>query len=494
MGINLNCPECGKRMTFSLASTEVSCPHCGYQRDTGLDRKIEEVRAKGPRPEITISNEQAINARAVSLFHTAHDRLFDDDKAGAVAALREALDIQPDFLDAHLWMAKISDDETVKRDHLSSILAYDPGHVEATRQMMVLNGRLTPEQARQSHDERSPILQVAEEAVNTAIISLCCPNCGGDVSTNEAATQVECRFCGHIIMVARSNTETADSFLAAMLERRTQSIEWEVGERLLHCNECGAERAVPGNTLSTRCPFCGSNQVIEQDALESFVQPDGILPFTISREEAGQRIKQQLKQFSERLKGWFDDNRVASATLNGFYLPFWVFDAQLQINRTRIDNTPNLNRYRPQTSVAQAYQRSTFDEALYDVAVCAVKSPPPAMTQQLGTFHTGELLDYNPALIVKYPAQIYSLNFDGAALEARSRIAGWMREKYGQRQMNDDDGVSINVFSNIRAMQFRLALMPVWIAHLVEVDQDRRVALVNGQTGQVVLGKTEKGS
>jgi hypothetical protein len=46
--------------------------------------------------------------------------------------------------------------------------------------------------------------------------------------------------------------------------------------------------------------------------------------------------------------------------------------------------------------------------------------------------------------------------------------------------------------SVVKQMHFRLLLLPVWVGMLEEQDGDRRPALVNGQTGKVVLGKVLK--
>ena len=284
------------------------------------------------------------------------------------------------------------------------------------------------------------------------------------------------------------STSDGDLFIAAMLERKAQPVRWLIGERLLHCNNCGAERTIAGNQLSTRCPFCNSNHVIEKDALDSFEQPEGLIPFTISRDDAGESIKQHLRGFTERVKGWFDNNKVAQATLNGFYLPFWVYDATLNITRTRIDNAPTPDRAR----VAAPYLQSNLTDAMYDVEVCAVQSPPNALTMHLGDYDLHDLVSYQPDLLAAYPAQLYTVDFDEAALEARSRISTAMRAKYGRRELSEDSHVSINVLTAIQQMRFRLVLLPVWVATLVEQDQDVRPALVNGQTGQVVLGKAEK--
>ncbi len=88
---------------------------------------------------------------------------------------------------------------------------------------------------------------------------------------------------------------------------------------------------------------------------------------------------------------------------------------------------------------------------------------------------------YEPELLAKYPAELYTIDMDAAALEARSRIASAMREKFGNREMSDDSSISISVFTNIQQMSFRLALLPVWIATLIEVDQDTNLAALAKQ-------------
>ncbi|HEX2906230.1 MAG TPA: hypothetical protein VHO69_05175, partial [Phototrophicaceae bacterium] len=229
--------------------------------------------------------------------------------------------------------------------------------------------------------------------------------------------------------------------------------------------------------------------VVERDALGSFEQPNGIIPFRISREQAGAAIKERLRGLSERLQGMFNNNKVTRATLNGYYLPFWVFDALIEVTRTRVDNSRS--GYDRRLYITDPYSRSTFNDAQYDVEVCAVKSPPRSLVNRLGDYHLRDLADYTPELLAKYPAQLYSLDFDQAALEARSLVSTAMRIKYGQREVTDND-VIINVATNIQNMSFQLVLLPVWIATLVEQDKDVRPALVNGQTGKVVLGKARK--
>ncbi len=494
MGIKLNCPTCGTRMSFDLKTTSVVCPECGYKPTTDIDERAAQIRAKGQRPNVSIHNIDQIQARAISLFYTAQDYLFDGNKKAAIDSLEDALDIQHDFADAHLWIAKISDDEAVKRDHLSSILAVDGSHGEATRMMLVLNGRLTADQAEKGEKSSGPVIKQIGEAVKTTLSGTRCPKCNGNLTTNDITGRVECGFCGYKEGQGERHTATGDSLLAALLERRAQPVKWVIGERLLHCKNCGAERAIPATELSARCPFCNSNQVIEQDALNSFDQPDGIIPFKVTREEASNLVKDHLKSVTERIKGWFDNNKIASATLSGYYLPFWMFDAIVEVTRTRIQNQ-STNRgygYTRTITPVEPYVQTKYNEIFGDMEVCGVQSPSKELTRGLGDYHTSDLLDYSPNLLAKYPAQLYTQDFDQAALEARSQISTAMRYKFSRRETMEDEKVTINVFTTIQQMSFRLILAPVWIAHLIEQDKDQRTALINGQTGQVILGKSEK--
>jgi hypothetical protein len=64
-----------------------------------------------------------------------------------------------------------------------------------------------------------------------------------------------------------------------------------------------------------------------------------------------------------------------------------------------------------------------------------------------------------------------------------------MREKHN---VSSSTEVTLSVTSVMRPIAFRLALLPIWAAAIRERDGDIRPALINGQTGKVVLGKAAK--
>lgn len=481
------CRKCGAPLELNADAGLFRCPKCGFKRPETLDEAQERLRARGARPAVPLTQRGAVDLRVRSLFENGQDALWQGDKPGAQRAFQQALDIQPDFVDAHLWIAKTSADPAVQRDHLDDILARDPGHLEALRLLMVLNGQLTPEEAARSQEPHTPLIQQAAGPVKASTTALRCPVCGGDLTIDEANGRVVCKFCGHTapLDTSRHASDGAEALGAALLKRRAQSVRWVVGARVLHCPQCGAERTIPAGKLSEVCPFCGSTQVIVQDALNTVEQPDGLVPFTISEEAAKAAIRERLKSVSERLAGLFDTNEVAHATITGVYLPYWVFDALAEVSVTTIDRRTPTSRNA--LTAIRPYDNIRLSDGMISICVPGVTSP--ALAGQLRDFDLSAALAYEPKLLARHAAELYDVEFDTASLTARSIVADEMRRRHGQ---NSQRNVEVTVFTSVLQMSFTLLLMPLWVATLVERDGDVRPALVNGQSGAVVLGKAQK--
>jgi hypothetical protein len=72
-------------------------------------------------------------------------------------------------------------------------------------------------------------------------------------------------------------------------------------------------------------------------------------------------------------------------------------------------------------------------------------------------------------------------------------VIGRASEQMRNEQLEyKEDDVEMNVSTLVIQMSFSLVLMPVWVATLTERDGDLRTALVNGQNGQVALGKARQ--
>ncbi|NWF69462.1 MAG: hypothetical protein HXY40_10275 [Chloroflexi bacterium] len=477
----LICPQCGQAMTLDVASTTVKCGHCGYvplYHDSAARPSKEAPKA--PPPPTAITYRGKLESRVEGMYLSAHAALKQGKKDEALRYFRSAIDYQPDFVDAHIWIARLVDDEKLKHDHLTTALAYEPNHVDALREWMVFNKRLTPEEAARTHHADDAETRLVKGPVAFKTQALLCPICNGQMTLNERTGSHECRFCGHKVQTKQA--ESIDNLASGLLERKARPKHWVIGDRLLRCDQCGAERTIPARKLAQTCPFCGSTQVILCDALGSFQQPDGLLPFKVTRDAASMAVQTKLKSAAERLKGFFNANQLSGAQLDGLYIPFWLFEGTVEVTRSTIDRR-TLHRN------TQGYQREIFNDAVYNIAVCAVSSPPPLLTQQLGAFDWDAMVAYDPRLLAKYPAEIYSVDFDRASLQAHAPVAQMMKARY---DLPDGDEIESNIFTSVKHMLFQLVLVPVWVGTLFERDGDVRPALVNGRSGETVLGKAQK--
>ena len=89
-----------------------------------------------------ITHQGKVDPRALAAFKVGQGWLAtsEEDTLPAAYALDEALAsferalvFQPDFIDAHLWIARLSDDRQTKQDHLNYALKHEPDHPEVQR-------------------------------------------------------------------------------------------------------------------------------------------------------------------------------------------------------------------------------------------------------------------------------------------------------------------------------------------------------------------------
>ncbi len=485
----LTCPKCQHTMTMNFDTNEVYCPHCGYIRPdeiSGLERKESQVKAQRANRHVEITQRGDVMPSAMAAFETGQDCLDRGDKQAALQSFKRAADYQPDFADAHLWIAKCSDDEKTIRDELGTVLGLVPNQLEALRMLMVLNGRLTPQEAARTYGDGEAQVQKVDGPVAAQATELLCPNCGGQLTVNVERGRVECRFCGYSAPQT-NHAVGSDNLSMALLERKAKPVKWNIGSRLVQCQQCGAEHTIPAEKMSQRCRFCGSTQVIVSDALKSFEQPDGVIPFRLTAEQAMEAVNQQLNSLGERIFGFFNTNKVQHHFVEGVYLPYWVYDVNVEILSTRTFD----------------YDTDTSSEGMDQqdgVGICAVKSPPRDLTSRISDFDMADVAPYEPKWLARFPAQLYTIDFDKASLDARELVSKVMQRKHNrvvEHKSRDEYGRErvtevIRMMTQIQSMTFQLVLMPVWMVHMLEVDDEIRTGVVNAQTGKVALGKSQK--
>lgn len=495
------CPDCGAPEGLILGTNRhLQCTLCGWsapeiigeindptdQAEDGIADDIRDIRQM--KISYFITNRSDITTWGSAAYDTAIDSIKRRQWDDAIKSLYRALDNDPEFLEAHLWLGRLLTDEEKQREHLSHVIAHKPQHAEALLEMMYLNGQISLTQLERALYENGEVEVIdAPAPVQSDTVILSCPVCGGDMTTHPLTGHTECAFCGHLHEAELEQSTVGGSLTVALLQQRSEGVKWVIGERILSCNNCGAQRTIPNTRMGSYCMYCGSNHVIEKDALNSFRQPEGVIPFTIPQETAEQAIYDKLTGGWERFKGMFVNNAVKQATFTGTFLPFWLFDMIFDVNITYRLTGESAVRYG-----APPVRSETRPDVVNNFPLPGVLSPSPRLIDKISRYDFTKIRPYEPSVLARYPAEIYQIDFDKASLEARGRVRRLMKDRHENEKNPFATEEIISVGIQVNNITFRLVLLPVWIATLIEDDGDVRIGLVNGQTGQAVLGKARK--
>jgi hypothetical protein len=98
---------------------------------------------------------------------------------------------------------------------------------------------------------------------------------------------------------------------------------------------------------------------------------------------------------------------------------------------------------------------------------------------------------YEPRLLADWPALLYNRDVDAAAIKADRALLTMARDQAGalsaQSPKSSSRPAMVRRSFQTSGLTYQLMLLPVWVA-VVQVNDERSLALVNGQSGKATLG------
>jgi len=448
-------------MTPNPDGSGLWCQFCGYtRRDPEAMKTANAYQKEAPLTEydpparrLELTDEQ------YHVLNEAWECIQKKDMATAAFVLKTALVRNSNFADAWYLLSLTVTNPDDRREYLEKALAAQPYHEYAWRDKGILDGVIDPGK-KPDAEEAPAVIEAASEAQH-------CPVCAGALAFDAAVGALICGHCGFRpdVGVVRGAASGYDQFEHALLQRRFGfSKEWHIGERMLECQSCCAQLTLLGTTLSTMCPFCDTAHVLVKDTVGSFEEPDALLPFSITREAAAKAVHQTMNPEMRA--------QVVRGELQGVYLPYWAFDF-----------------------ISDQFM-------LGNVLVSGVKQPPQAVLYELMPYDLEALIAYDPRYLAQWPAEIYARD----VIEAS--ITGWAYIKHAAWRAADGEQLPLIELARtdvddyrlpdmswslqfdtakVNGLRYRLILLPVWMVTLVLANGLRRPAVVNGQTGEVII-------
>ena len=335
-----------------------------------------------------------------------------------------------------------------------------------------------------------------------------CISCGAsEVTYNAKKGMFKCAFCRHEWSEVKLDEAMGLSHGIGELQGTTLSsnaMDIASDEALvtMKCSGCGAEVVVnTDNTLQARCHWCKHTLSIN-NRMENGAVPDGILPFTITKQQAMAAIsefagKRKTFQHPEFTRSFRPENVM------GVYMPYMTVDGNISARLDGVGEiltkTVRVNDKRTEYHAKQFQVVRTLDLHIDDLIVETssdkvnihseestnniinailpfdVKNIARFDANFLGTEYTSERRDMNVEHAESYAVNHFMTIARGAVQSSLSR--------YGRGVRWDAEQV------NVKGSRWTAVLLPVWLYGFVETKKGKQIThylAVNGRTGYVM--------
>lgn len=319
-----------------------------------------------------------------------------------------------------------------------------------------------------------------------------CEQCGADMAWDPATDCLNCEFCGNRVEVPREE--------GVILERRLDEApgaERGLGleMRVAGCDTCGARVSFEGNATADVCVYCGSANVLVQEANRNAIRPESLVPLDVSREEV-------RENFAKWIKGlWFRPNALKKTKrfeAIGIYVPFWTFDADVHSNwsadagyyyyvtetYTTMVNGKPVVRTRQVQKIRWRPAWGARDDAFDDLLIHASKGQPAGLVRELGHFETADLVPYKPEYLAGWRAEEYGLDLEQGWQAGQEEIAR-IQEQRCSGDVPGDTQRNLRVQNRIRNVRWKHVLLPIWSLQY-RFGGKTYTVLVHGLTGKIV--------
>ncbi|MCL2180088.1 MAG: hypothetical protein FWB83_03085 [Treponema sp.] len=319
-----------------------------------------------------------------------------------------------------------------------------------------------------------------------------CPNCSGTVKFDSSTQNMKCPYCDAQFEIAALEeyqksvaVQESDKF---GWDGRTDLKEWDSQElnELTQgsCPSCGSELLGDKNTAAMICPNCGNTQIVLR-RLTGLLKPDYVIPFKLDKKAAVEALKNFYKGKRLLPNSFNSENRVNS--IQGVYLPFWLFDANAAGNiRYKAVKTNAWRDAKYNYTKTDHYSIAREGSLKFEkVPVDGSEKMDDNYMDAIEPFNYVDLKDFETAFLSGYIAEKYDVDADGSKDRAAKRIKKSLENEFAS-SIKGYQSVSIESSSvNVENGKISYGLLPAWILN-TKYKKENYMFLMNGQTGRLV--------
>lgn len=297
-----------------------------------------------------------------------------------------------------------------------------------------------------------------------------CPNCSANLKYNISKQALFCEHC----------ETTMDPYSFHKESDAEESLSF--GVTVFTCPQCGGELMTDDTTAATFCSFCGSSTILDSRVSKEKC-PDYIIPFSLDEEACKKSYKKMMRRAIFAPKELSDPEQIKK--FRGIYMPYWVyslsrkgtttFDAERSSRRGDYIHTKH---YDLECDLDMEYNGIAYDasSSFYDSLSNAIA---PFHTNTAKPFHpsylSGFYADTSDVEGNLYTDDAYNVAWEDAINRIHKKSVFFSYKKPTDTSLK-------RALPFLETSQ-RLALFPVWFLSYKKDDRVT-YAVINGQNGR----------
>lgn len=299
-----------------------------------------------------------------------------------------------------------------------------------------------------------------------------CPKCDAVLKFNSKEQNWKCEYCR-----SKFNLEDLNS---TKLSEDSNNIEIDV----YTCNNCGAEIIADENTSATSCIYC-KNTAILKNKLEGIFNPDYLIPFKTTKEEAIQAFKKLTKGKWLMPKAFNMKKNIKD--ISGIYVPFWIYDFDstgvIEAKCEKISTWTSRDYKYTKTDKYKSIRGGNI--SFQNIPVDGSKKFQNDIMNSIEPYDYKDLKKFNYSYLSGFLSEKYDVNNEESKLEANTRAKNSFIQEMKKDMKGYDNVVITDNSINLYNLKSSYVLLPVWILNIKYKDKFYMFAM-NGQTGKIV--------
>lgn len=252
----------------------------------------------------------------------------------------------------------------------------------------------------------------------------------------------------------------------------------------LKCPNCGADVEINHLEFSKKCAYCNSSLVGVMSEETQIDQPDGIIPFKLSKQQSASLFTQGVK------KKFFVPNAFKKAipveNIKGFYIPSFSFDAKSKSTYTGVLEKD----YKYRDSDGDTHTRTvtkpisgSHSATHTDVVVESSSLLNQVQMTDILPYNMKQVVEYKNEFILGYTVEQYEHNVEQCK-QMGNRIMEDVIKKQILRGYSYDRVVSFNLNANFSEEKYSYYLLPVYNCKFNYKNKEYNT-FMNGESGKV---------